>query len=229
MRWVLWVLIIINFCCNSRREVDLQNNFESYPEIPDSLNPEPQFAKQNSKIFNLPDLSSGVKDSLEIRIWPVGAFNWRKQVLIFKIDSTGWSGHHYFSYTLPITDQEGKTMMFSDVKKVGDSVFLVKRLIPACGWEKFSDSINFFSIRTLPTQLLIENFRQNTVLDGDGVDIEIATGKSYRFIAYWNPETYSYKECKKITGFMKMLRRQLGSDYSWPEQLLRNTKIFYRN
>ena len=229
MRLAFLVMIIINLCCDSRREANLQNNFESYPTITDSLKTGVQFAKHNSKIFNLPALSNGVKDSLEIRVWPVGAFDWRKQVLIFKIDTTGWHGYHYFSYTVPITDQEGKTMIFSDNKKVGDSVFLVKEIIPACGWEKFSDSINFFSIRALPTQSLIENFKLHPVTDGDGVDIEIATNKSYRFIAYWNPEIYGYEECKKITGFMKMLKGQLGMDYSWPKQLLTNINISYRN
>jgi hypothetical protein len=230
MRLTLLILLLIDFSCSSRKQVDSpQNNFVSYPQIPDSLNLRKQFVQDNDKIFNLPSLLNGTKDSLEIRILPFGAFDFQKQVFIFKIDTTGWHGYHYFSYTLPVIDQEGKTMLFSDIKKIGDSVFLVKEIIPACGWEKFSDSMNFFSIRTLPTQSLIENFKYYPVRDGGGVNIEIATNESYRFISYDNPEMYSYNECKEITGFIKMLERQLGKDYTWPTQLLTNKRIIYRN
>lgn len=227
MRFTLLLVMIISFCCNVRKEADHQNNFESYPQISDSLSGE-LFVKQSGKLFNLPALSGGV-DSLEIRIWPMDVFDLRRQIFIFKIDTAGWHGYHYFSYTLPVIDQDGKTMIFSDNKKVGDSVFLVKEIFPVCGWEKFSDSVNFFSIKTLPTQSLIKDFKYNPIRDGGGISIEIATRKSYRFILYDNPGVYSYEECKKIIGFKKMLERQLGSDYSWPTQLLTNLEISYRN
>jgi hypothetical protein len=171
--------------------------------------------------------SHGV-DSLEIRIWPIDTFNWRKEVFVFRVDAAGWHGYHYFSYTVPVTDQDGKAMIFSDNKKVGDSVFLVKEIMPFCSWQKFSDSINFFSLSTLPTQSLIENFKIHPLTDGDGVDIEIGTNKSYRFMSYDNPGIYTYEECKKITGFMKMLERQLGKNYFWPTQLLNNNEVSYR-
>jgi hypothetical protein len=232
MRVVTFLFIIINFSCTSHQEISSKNDCEFYPEIADTSVYKKTLLKERSEnngFFNLPNLFSGTNDSSEVRIWPWEAFYFWKQVFIFKIDTAGWHGYHYFSYTLPIIDQEGKTMIFSDTKKVGDSVFLVKEIIPACGWEKFSDSMNLFSVRTLPTQSLIENFKPNSVTDGGGVDIEIATNKSYRFISYYNPEIYSYEECKKISGFMKMLERQLGTDYSWPQQSLRNNHISYKN
>src|SRR5262245_10440643 len=135
MRPVLLIVLAINFCCNNRKETDLQNQFESYPQPFDSLSRQEQLLiQENCKIFNLPDLSSGVKNSVEIRVWPMDAFYFWKQVFVFKVDTTGWHGYHYFSYTVPIIDQEGKTMIFSDSKKAGDSVFLVKEIVPGCGW-----------------------------------------------------------------------------------------------
>jgi hypothetical protein len=125
----------------------------------------------------------------------MGCFLFLETGFIFKIDTPG--GMAIIIFLHPPHYRSEKTMIFSDAKKVGDSVFLVKENIPACGWEKFSDSMNLFSVRNLPTQSLIENFKQNSVTDGGGVDIEIATNKSYRFISYYNPEIYSYEECKK--------------------------------
>jgi hypothetical protein len=222
---LLLVWIITNFYCTSRNDVHPTDDFESYPNICDSLKRKWLYGKLN-EIFNL---SAGTKDPLEIRIWPLGVFDCQRCVFVFKIDTAGWHGYHYFSYTLPLGDQEGKKVTFSDTQKVGDSAFLVKEMVPVCGWKKFSDSLHFFSIRNLPTQPLIKNFKYKPVLDGGDISIEIATPKSYRFILYNNPEIYSYDECKKITGFMEMLGRQLGSNYSWPVSLLNNKKISYRN
>ena len=171
----------------------------------------------DNQIFNLPTLFKGSQDSLEIRIWPLETFDVWKQVFIFKIDNNGWHGYHYFSYTLPIIDADGKIMTFTDIKKIGDSVFMVKEIFPIYGWKNFSDSINFFRIKTLPTQSLINNFKFIPIRDGSGVNIEIATNKSYRFIVYENPEIYENEECKKISEFMKMLKRQLGTNYDWPK------------
>ena len=97
---------------------------------------------------------------------------------------------------------------------------MVKQIVPACGWQKFSDSLEHFKIRTLPTQVLIKDFEHKVIMDGDGVSLEIATIKSYRRLSYSNPSSYEYKECKLIEEFMQMLKRQLGNDYSWPKEWL---------
>jgi hypothetical protein len=221
MRLFLVLLVIMNFSCNSGQEVSSGKNLEFYPQDSDFLSNKESFLKERNRdnsLFNLPTLLNGIKDSIEIRIWPSDAFDFQKHVFIFKIDSSGWHGYNYFSYTLPVIDQDGKKMKFADIKKVGDSVFLVKQIIPICGWKKFADSLNFFKIRTLPTQSLIENFKPAIIRDGSWVSFEIATNKSYRFITYDNPEDYIYEECRRITAFMQMLKRQLGNDYSWPTE-----------
>jgi hypothetical protein len=223
MRIVLPLLIVINLSCNHGQEDNRKRDFEFYPQIQDSINYKEAFLKEkeiDSKIFNLPSLFKGSQDSLEIRIWPSRAFDFWKKVFIFRMDSTGWHGYHYFSYTLPIIDQEGKTMIFSDVKKIGDSVFIVKDISPLCGWKKFLDSINFFGIKYLPTQDSIKNFKAIGHTDGDHWSFEIATPTFYRYLYYDIPDIYQYKECKLIAGFIEMLKRQLENDYYWPRQWL---------
>ena len=224
----LFLLLTILSCKQKQNNASKESSdFEFYPAIPDSSAYGPQFLeeiKEANKLFNLPDLFNGTRDSLEIRIWTWEAFDWFKNVLIFKYDGLSWTGYHYHSYTTPITDQDGRQMTFTDVKKIGDSVFMVKQIVPACGWQKFSDSLEYFKIRTLPAQRLIKNFEDKAILDGDGVSLEIATQKSYRRLGYSNPSSYDYEECKLIEGFMQMLNRQLGNDYSWPKQWLYSKK-----
>ena len=107
-----------------------------------------------------------------IRFWPWEAFQPFENMLEFRLDSNGWKGHHYCSYT--VFTGEG----FQYIKgheDLGDSVLIVKQIIPKCGWNKFSDSLTFFQLRSLPTQKFIKNFQYQAILDGDGFQFEIAT------------------------------------------------------
>jgi hypothetical protein len=214
----LFVLLTIISCQQKENKTSTESDFEFYPNIDTSAYKQRflEGTRNNNKIFNLPDLLDGTKDSLEIRIWPWEAFDWSTNVLIFKYDGSEWAGYHYNSYTRFLSDQDSSLMIYSDAKRIGDNVFLVKQIIPACGWQKFSDSLEYFKIRTLPTQEWIKDFERKGILDGDAVSVEIATTKSYRRLGYSNPSSYEYKECKLVEGFMEMLRRQLGNDYLWP-------------
>ena len=229
MRVILFLTFFTLISCkNNEHTQNPKVDFEFYPLIPDTASYKKTFLKEKSdenKIFNLPDLFYGSKDSLEIRIWPWVAFDWFKNGLIFKFDGSNWVGYHYNSYTLPLIDQDGNKMIFTDLKKIGDSVFLVKQIYPICGWQKFSDSLEHFKIRTLPTQEQIKDFEQKGIRDGDAVMLEIATIKSYRRLYYSNPSSYLYEECKSIDGFMQMLRRQFGNDLTWPKKWLQSNKI----
>jgi hypothetical protein len=224
MRIILLLFLFAIFSCqNKQNSQDSEDNFEFYPPNPDIAVYKKQFLEERieaNTIFNLPDLFKGSKDSIEIRIWPWEAFDWFKDVIIFKLDSTGWRGFHYNSLTTPLKDYDGQIIRYSGEKEIGDSVFVVKEIIPKCGWIKLTDSINFFQIKTLPTQMLIKNFIYNVIRDGDDINIEVATKKFYRLISYDNPESYTYNECRKVSEFIRMLQRQFGNDYYWPRQWL---------
>jgi hypothetical protein len=171
------------------------------------------------KIYNLPILTKGTNDSLIIRFWPWEAFELWSNMFEFRLDSNGWKGYHYCSYTFP--DQDGEIIHVDGNEKFGDSVFIAKQITPKCGWEKFYDSIKLFKLRTLPTQKLLKDFQEQGIRDGNGVDFEIATKNSYRWIQYNNPNDCSYQECKSIAQLTEMIVRQLGNDYSWPRVMIK--------
>lgn len=180
-----------------------------------------------SNIFNLSSLSKGV-DSFEIRIWPWDAFQIGREVFIFKVDSNGWLGYHYFSNTLPIDRPDGTKLELADNFRLGKNVLVVKKLAPICGWEKFVDSINTLHLASLPVQDSIKDFKRKGHTDGDGYLLEIATPVSYRQIYYDVPEWYDYDECKRLMRFADLLQRQLGDDFRWPMQLITKRRInFY--
>jgi hypothetical protein len=219
----LFFLYCIALSCKYKQnDKPSQDQFEFYPAIPDTAKYKNQIIKQieeESNFFNLSSLINGSTDSVEIRVWPSHAFNLFKNSFVFKCQKNQWYGYRYFSYTMPLSDINGHINNYKDSQKIGNSVFLIKRLTPLSGWDSFSDSLAFFKIQTLPTQSLIPNFKDKLYLDGSWVTIEIATSKSYRRISYANPSGYEHEECKKITSFLNYLYRQSGNLYKW-ENLL---------
>ena len=219
MKYLLFLLLAF-ILTNCKQERNSVSNFEFYPNaITTSID---SFYKQKisilTSIYNLPKLTKGTSDSIVIRFWPWEAFQPFENMLEFRLDSNGWKGHHYCSYT--VFTGEG----FQYIKRhedLGDSVLIVKQIIPKCGWNKFSDSLTFFQLRSLPTQTFIKNFQYQAILDGDGFQFEIATKNSYRWINYSHPSSYSYKECQQIKELVNMFKRQLGHSYYWP--IKRNT------
>ena len=217
MRNLLFLLTIV-FFTGCKQEKASVTKFDFYPPFSDSTFNKNDFIEwrmRNIRLFNLPALFSGVNDSIVIRFWPWEAFEFWSNMFEFRLDSNGWKGYHYCSYSFP--KRNGRIFHISGHEKLGDSVFVVKQFIPKCGWDKFYDSLVFFQLRTLPTQALIKNFKFRGIMDGDGVEFEIATKNSYRCIGYDNPSSYSYKECQQIEELIYMFRRQFGSDYYWPK------------
>jgi len=202
---------------NCKQEKKNTSNFEFYPPFPDSTGGKKLFfdwRTAETEQFNLATLFSGTNDSLVIRFWPSFAFEPFKNMFEFRLDSNGWKAYHYCSYTLP--NQDGKIIHRYGQVNLGGSVFLVKQVIPKCGWDKFSDSLNFFQLRSLPTQELIKDYKFRPILDGGGYSFEIATQNSYRNIHYANPDVYPYKESQQVIELVSMIIRQLGDDYYWP-------------
>jgi hypothetical protein len=217
MRNLLFLLAIV-FLISCKQQKNTISNFEFYPSIPDSANLKANFVKErieSSRRYNLTELTSGTNDSLIIRFWPWEAFEFWSNMLEFKLDSNGWKGYHYCSYTIP--NQDGRIFHISGHEHLGDSVFVVKQIVPRCGWDKFYDSLNFFQLTTLPTQKHIKNFHEIEYLDGYSYSFEIATRNSYRWINYGIPDSYQYKECQNITELVGMFIRQFGNDYYWPK------------
>jgi hypothetical protein len=216
MRYLFFILLIsLLTCC--KQEKNSASSFEFYPPIPDSINSTDINKRLNlwktwyTDQFNLSPLYSGTNDSLIIRFWPWYAFEKWTNMFEFRLDSSGWKGHHYC-----LKSDYESDMRIEDHKIPADSVFFVKRIIPKCGWDKFYDSLNFFELRSLPTESLIKDFNYKRMLDGYSYRFEIATKNSYRSIQYANPGAYTHKECKQIREIADVIARQVGDDYCWP-------------
>jgi hypothetical protein len=192
------------------------SNFEFYPAT--TINNLDSFYKERinilTSVYNLPKLTKGTNDSLVIRFWPRESYEPFENMFEFKLDSNRWKGYHYCSYTFP--DQDGDIDHINGNDEFGDSVFIVKQIIPKCGWEKFYDSLEYSQLRSLSTQSLIKSFEYTPTLDGYALDFEIATKNTYRWIHYSNPKHYPYQECKLIDELQSMFIRQFGDDYYWP-------------
>jgi len=206
------LLIVILVSCKQKR--NLVPAFESYPNTSTIDENSLYRISLLTSFFNLPTISNGVSDSLAIRFWPKEAFEPFDNMFEFRLDMNSWKGYHYCAYSF--LNQDGVINHPYGYENFGDSVFVVKKITPKCGWDKFYDSLTYFQLKKLPTQKLIENFEPRVSRDGRSFDFEIATKNSYRLIGYNNPDSYSYNECQQIEQLVNMFRRQLGDDYYWP-------------
>jgi hypothetical protein len=215
--YILLAIIFLTACHDAQTK---KITFDFYPHVADSIREKyilPEI--KEARFFNLPVIYKGV-DSIEMRIRPWNVFGLGISLYVLKVDSMGWKGYHYDSYTLFHLTENGGHVTKRDSHNIGDSVFMVKEFTPLCGWENFIDSIKSFKLENLPTQSLIKNFKPVTgFVDGSGYNIEIATSHSYRILSYIMPEYSSYAECKTISKFIAFLKRQLGKDYDWPDYL----------
>src|SRR5258705_5493055 len=215
MRYLFFLLLILFSTCQQLKNPAL--NFEFYPNIPDSVNSTDikkrldMCTSWSTDEFNLSTLFTGTNDSLVIRFWPWYAFEDWSSMFEFRLDNNGWRGHHYCLKS----DSESE-IQIDGHKNPADSVFIIKRIVPKCGWDKFYDSLNFFELRSLPTESLIKDFEDKPMLDGYEYTFEIATKNSYRNIHYANPSVYPYKECKQIRKIVAVIARQVGDDYFRP-------------
>ena len=215
MKYLFFLLIFALVGC--KQEKKPVSNFEFYPPIPDSINSK-EFQKRlniwttwSTDEFNLSPLYSGTSDSLAIRFWPWYAFEDWRSLFEFRLDSNGWEGHHYY-----LKSDLESDLQIDDHKIPADSTFIARRIVPKCGWNKFYDSLDFFELRSLPTESLIKDFKKKRLLDGSSYTFEIATKNSYRHIYYANPSVYPHKECRQIIEIVGVIARQVGDDHFWP-------------
>ncbi len=207
------VLLLLLSC-----KTNTTDKFSFYPDYPDSSATKKELIKERMKEnsrFNLPDITNGISDSLEIRVWPQYSFDEFRNCFVFQIKKNEFLGFHYNSYTTLLIGADGNEMRWPDKKQIGENVFVVKQIIPKCGWKIFYDSVSYFRITEWPTQANTKDFKMHTTLDGYGFIFEIATKKSYQFLSYGNLDIYDYIECKNITGFIEMMKRQFGQDFDW--------------
>jgi len=215
MRFIFLFSLIVFAACHPSPGIKIKG-FDFYPPMKDSL-AKASFLKErmaDAKLFNLSLIINGV-DSFEMRIWPWDVFISNHEVFVFTSGHSGWNGFHYHSYTELITTPAGVSARHSDNFNVGENVFLSKRLAPACGWQKFSDSIALLKLDSLPAQELIRGFKRGHYVDGGGYIIEISRPASYRFLKYWLPEE-NCKECNIIMALIDLIKRESGDDFCWP-------------
>jgi len=214
------ILLFIIFLTACRQTQTTKMAFHFYPGIADSLREKYLHREiRQAQLFNLPVIFKGV-DSFEMRVRYWDVFDMGINLCVLKLDSMGWKGYHYDSYTLFHQKEDGIHVTRTDTYNIGDSVFLVNEFTPLCGWQKFADSLISFKLESLPTQDSIKNFKSvRGFTDGDGYNIEISTRHSYKMLSYFMPEYSPYSECKTVTAFIAFLKRQLGEKYDWPKNL----------
>ena len=126
MRIIFLLLIVTITCCqNNPNPLVIKNHFSFYPKNSDLVLNDPAWKEsrlKDYKVFSLPSLFNGT-DSFEIRIWPWQAFDPHKRVIALKLDSLGWQGHNYYSYTKNVLGQDNQTFYPGDSKKLGQMFF----------------------------------------------------------------------------------------------------------
>ncbi|MGZ8544304.1 MAG: hypothetical protein ACXWV0_03365 [Flavisolibacter sp.] len=218
MRLFYPVILFLLIACSNQTPAAKEASFTFYPENPELVNFYDGWKEslvKDCRMLNLPVLFSGT-DSFELRIWYWMAFDPHKRVLRFKLDSLGWKGTNYYSYSMTVKDQDGNNLKAPDPLKIGSEIFLAKSIIPTSGWKNFADSIEISGIKTLPTEEDIKNYKNRTFLDGHGYIIEVATKNTYRLLRYNLPDICDYEECKKLMRFIAMLENEFSMDYCWP-------------
>ena len=119
MKFFYSAIILFLLACNDKTVAKKDTAFTFYPENPELVYFYDDWKQQlieNCRLFNLPVLFSGT-DSLELRVWYWMAFDPHKKLLRFKLDSTGWKGTNYYSYSVTIGNQDGINFKAPDPKK----------------------------------------------------------------------------------------------------------------
>jgi hypothetical protein len=216
MRNIILFFILSLIACKHRESK--KTAFDFYPDIKDSIQKKYLLSQinDNAALFNLPVIYRGV-DSFEIRVTLWHAFDRGVNLFVFKLDSPGWSGFRYYIKSYRVKRDGIKINAYGEEIKA-EIPFMTLSISPKCGWRNFEDSINFYGIKSLPTQDSIRTYPHTGSLDGPGYIIEIAAKKSYRHLDYHFYESDSHDECQNIYGFVSMLQRQLDDAYFWPEK-----------
>jgi hypothetical protein len=224
---LLCLLLITSICfqsCSVKQNIDdnptqtIKSNFSTYPSNVDSPSYFKDFITARDRIFNLPDLTKGAQDSLEIRVWPWQPFNTDMRVFIFKIYDTSYYGAVYYSDNYKLTTEDGKVEVANN-NSFDESNFECKELIPLGGWKAFYDSLNNSSVMQLIDQDSIKTIPHHIYLDPSGVTIEFATKKGYRRISYVFHLDEKDSECLTVENFIRFLKEEFDEGYYWPHHI----------
>jgi hypothetical protein len=153
------------------------------------------FSKRQSQMLNLPIIFNGV-DSFELRIWSFGFWT-RTDLFVLRYSENRWVAANCVYY---------------DTDGVIDSLHLIAREVKNDTASRIRDYLIQDSILSLPSQIAIPNFRDNTS-DGETYCIEIATNKLYKQLTYHNPEYFKEVNNKRFLGLLKFLESQFRIYY----------------
>lgn len=142
-------------------------------------------SKELSEMLNLPLIFNGV-DSFELRLWCSGIWTGR-DLFILRYSAGNWEAGNYLFYT---TDSRL------------DSLFITAKQIPGDTVHHLTSFLD--RIKTLPTQIAIPGFRDNTA-DGIGYTLEISTNNYYKYLSYRNPSRYNDEYHKTFNQLLKRL------------------------
>lgn len=146
-----------------------------------------KFSKEFSEMLNLPHIFNGV-DSFELRLWCSGIWTSR-DLFILRYTAGNWEANNYIFYT-----NDGRL----------DSLFLTTKQIPGDTVHHITAFLD--TIKTLPTQIAIPGFRDNTA-DGIGYTLEISTNNYYKYLSYHNPSRYNDQYHKTFTQLLDRLKK----------------------
>ena len=139
-------------------------------------------------------------DSLQIRIWYGYARTDSGQLVIIKNINNKWTAELFtLLYHL---NENGNTL-----KSISKNVVLRE---PNSGWENFTSNLFELQIMGLPDFRKIINYPD--IADGNGVSIEIATTKQYRYYLYQEPKMVQdkIKQAKKIEEILELIEDEFN-------------------
>ena len=148
--------------------------------------------RQKINLLGLDDLEEGF-DSIQIRVWNDYWLTDLRDVFIFKLQNTEWSGE----FIAMNVDGEEK---IKKIDKIG--------ITPKSGWNQFIDSLQEKQITTLPNMRDIGGLNTK-VNDGETHSVEIGTKKYYRFYSYDSPRFFQeHWQAKNMTEILELINKE---------------------
>jgi hypothetical protein len=140
-------------------------------------------------------------DSLQIRFWCGDSFSDKLQLVVINKTQRGWSAAFYvFIYHY---DQKHDSVLFISRE------YEKNNRDPKSGWKSFGAALYGLKIDSLPDQIDIPDYQGCN--DGEGVSIEFATTRIYRFSNYVcfrsQPNIWQAKNLEKI---LSVIEEQFG-------------------
>lgn len=164
------------------------------------------YLRREEKALGLDSLNNGF-DSVQIRFW-YGCALGDEKLLVFSNKNGEWVG-----------ELSHKEYLLSKTSQRYDSIIrTIDYVSPLSGWERFLGKLFSLHLLTLPDIESIEGFKEESIADGCGVSVEIATKNFYRIYDYHNPDSYEdkYWQAREIMYILYLVNKEFNIRDMWP-------------